>query len=120
MPKLVHSRDGVVVKEYVLETGLYTIGRRPNCDIQIDDVTVSGQHAIVSVALSEYMEGVYDIHIEDQGSTNGTIVNGRRIKKHLFKHGQVAQIGTHDLTLIDEGTRAFEETEVLLPDQKES
>jgi len=119
MAKLVHSRDGTVVEEYVLDTGLYTIGRRPNCDIQIDDVTVSGQHAIVSVAPSEYMEGVFDIHIEDQGSTNGTIINGRRIKKQLFKHGQVAQIGTHALTLIDEGTRAFEETEVLLPDQKE-
>jgi len=118
MPKLVHSRDGTVVEEYVLDAGLYTIGRRPNCDIQIDDVTVSGQHAIVSVAPSEYMDGVFDIHIEDQGSTNGTIINGRRIKKHLFKHGQVAQIGTHDVTLIDEGTRAFEETEVLLPDQK--
>ncbi len=119
MPKLVHSRDGSIIQEYILETGLYTIGRRPNCDVQVDDVTVSGQHAIVSVAPSEYMEGVYDIHIEDQGSTNGTIVNGRRIRKHLLKHGQIVQIGTHELTLVDEGTRAFEETEVLLPDQQE-
>ena len=117
MPKLVHTRDGTFVQEINLDIGSYTIGRRPNCDIQIDDVTVSGQHALVSVSPNEYMEGIFDIHIEDQGSTNGTIINGRRIKRHLFKHGEVAQIGTHELTFIDEGTRAFEETSVLLPDQ---
>ena len=119
MPKLVHTRDGKFVQEYILEEGAYAIGRRPNCEIQIDDVTVSGQHALINVSPNDYMEGVWDIHIEDQGSTNGTIINGRRIKPHLFKHGEVAQIGTHELTLIDEGTRAFEETAVLLPDQNQ-
>lgn len=118
MPKIVHTRDGIVIEEYTLEEGTISIGRRPDCEIQIDDVTVSGKHASVSVKPSQYMEGLNDVFIEDAGSTNGTKINGRRIKKHLFKHGEVAQIGTHELTLVDEGTRAFEATEVLLPEDE--
>ena len=118
MPKLVHTRDGIVVEEYELQDGTVSIGRRPDCDIQINDLSVSGKHATISVKASQYMEGLKDVYIEDAGSTNGTKINGRRIKKHLFKHGEVAQIGTHELTLVDEGTRAFETTQVLLPDDE--
>ena len=114
MPKLVHTRDGIVIEEYELKEGTISIGRRPDCDIQIDDLAVSGKHATVSVKSNQYMDGLKDVFIEDADSTNGTTINGRRIKKHLFKHGEVAQIGTHELTLVDEGTRAFETTQVLL------
>ena len=118
MPKLIHTRDGIVIEEYHLDEGTMTIGRRPDSDICIDDLSVSGKHATVSVKANQYMDGLKDVFIEDADSTNGTKVNGRRIKKHLFKHGEVAQIGTHELTLVDEGTRAFETTQVLLPDDE--
>lgn len=119
MPKLIHTRDGIVIEEYALEEGTLTIGRRPDCDIRIDDLSVSGNHATIRVKPSQYMEGLKDVFIEDAGSTNGTLINGRRIKKHLFKHGETAQIGTHELTMVDEGTRAFETTQVLLqPDDE--
>jgi pSer/pThr/pTyr-binding forkhead associated (FHA) protein len=118
MPKLIHTRDGIVIEEYLLEEGSITIGRRPDCDIQIDDLSVSGKHATVSVKVNQYMDGLKDVFLEDAGSTNGTKINGRRIKKHLFKHGEVAQIGTHELTLVDEGTRAFETTQILLPEDE--
>lgn len=118
MPKLVHTRDGIVIDEYDLQDGTVTIGRRPDCEIQINDLSVSGKHAKVSVKPNQYMDGLKDVFIEDIGSTNGTKINGKRIKKHLFKHGEVAQIGTHELTLVDEGTRAFETTQVLLRDDE--
>ena len=118
MPKIVHTRDGIVIEEYVLKEGTISIGRRPDCEIRFDDLAVSGKHATVSVKPNQYMDGLNDVLIEDAGSTNGTQVNGRRIKKHLFKHGEVAQIGSHELTLVDEGTRAFETTQVLLPDDE--
>ena len=118
MPKLVHTRDGIVIEESTLDEGSLSIGRRPDCDIQIDDLAVSGKHAVVSVKSNQYMEGLKDVFIEDAGSTNGTKINGRLVKKHLLKHGEVAQIGSHELTLVDEGTRAFETTQAILPEDE--
>jgi pSer/pThr/pTyr-binding forkhead associated (FHA) protein len=116
MPKLVHSRDGSFLEEFNLEEGSWLIGRRPECDIRLDDETVSGKHALLTVAPSAYMEGLLDVHIEDQGSTNGTTVNGKVIKRHMLKHGEAIKIGGHEFTLIDEETRGFETTTVILPD----
>jgi len=117
MAKIVHSRDGTFLHEYPLKAGKFTIGRRPDSDIVLDDTTVSGQHAVLEVSKNNYMDGLMDIHIQDSGSTNGTLVNGRRVKRHLLKHGEVIRIGLHDLTLVDEQTRGFEQTEVILPEQ---
>lgn len=116
MPKLVHTCDGAFLGEIDLKEGSWLIGRRPDCDIRVDDSTVSGSHALVRVKSSAYMEGLLDVHIEDQGSTNGTIVNGKKVKRHMMKHGEVAHVGSHEFTLVDEGTRGFETTTVILPD----
>ena len=116
MPKLVHSREGKFLEDINLEEGSWLIGRRPECDIRVDDDTVSGKHALLTVAGSVYMEGLLDVHIEDQGSTNGTTVNGKVIKRHMLKHGEVVKIGNHELAMVDESTRGFETTTVILPD----
>lgn len=116
MPKLVHSREGQFLEEIILKEGSLLIGRRPECDIRVDDDTVSGKHATVTVASSAYMEGLLDVHIEDQNSTNGTTVNGKVIKRHMLKHGEVAKIGSHEFAMVDEATRGFETTTVILPD----
>lgn len=117
MPKLIHTRNGQPYKEYDLKAGSFTVGRRPDSNIQLlDDVTVSGSHAKIQVAPSKYMKGLLEVVIEDQNSTNGTLFNGQAIKKHRWKHGELIKIGMHEFTLIDESTRAFEETSVLLPE----
>jgi pSer/pThr/pTyr-binding forkhead associated (FHA) protein len=116
MAKLVHSRDGTFIKEYPLKKGEFKIGRRPDCDIILDDTTVSGYHAKITVKPNEFMDGLLDVHVEDSGSTNGTLVNGRGVRRHLLKHGEVVRVGLHDLTLVDEHTRAFEETDFVLPE----
>lgn len=118
MVKIVHSRDGTYIKEYVLKAGEFKIGRRPDCEIRLDDTTVSGYHAVISVKPNQYMKDLLDVHVEDRGSTNGTQINGRNIRRHLIKHGEIIRVGLHDLTLIDEETRAFEETDIVLPDEK--
>ena len=117
MTKLIHSRDGTYIKEFALKVGKYKIGRRPDCQIRLDDTTVSGYHAVVIVKENEYMSNLLDVHVEDQGSTNGTLVNGRSVRRHLLKHDEVIRIGLHDLTLVDEQTRAFEETDIILPSE---
>lgn len=116
MTKLVHSNDGKRVKEYTLKPGITKIGRRPDCEIRIDDTTISGYHFQIIVRPNEYMKGLNDIHIEDSGSTNGILVNGKRVTRRLFKHGEIAVVGSHEFTLVDEGTRAFETTEIILPE----
>lgn len=118
MAKIIHTREGRPYKEYKLKVGTVTVGRRPDCNIQLlDDVTVSGKHAKIYVANNEYMVGLLDVIIEDQGSTNGTLFNDKKIKKHKWKHGELIKIGSHEFTLIDEQTRAFEETNISLPDK---
>jgi len=117
MPKLIHSRDGRFLGEFDLQTGTLSIGRTVDCDITLDDETVSGRHALITVRDSAYMEGLLDLLIEDLGSSNGTFVNHKRLsKRHMLKHNETVRIGSHEFTLIDEGTRALETTTIILPE----
>jgi len=58
------------------------VGRDPDCEIRLDDPSVSRRHVVLSRVYNEYF-------IEDQNSTNGTVLNGRRVYKHMLKHGDV-------------------------------
>jgi hypothetical protein len=98
MPKLVLSLDGVVLREVNLSKDRMTIGRRSHNDLVIDNLAVSGEHAVV------YRAGE-DIYLEDLGSTNGTTVNGQPIKKHLLQSGDFIEIGKYRLKyMADSGT----------------
>ncbi|NIR61229.1 MAG: FHA domain-containing protein [Gammaproteobacteria bacterium] len=117
MAKLVHCMDGTVLGEYPLtKKGKLRIGRRPGNDIQLDDLTVSGNHATVSVQASPYVEGRNDVYVEDRGSTNGTQVNGKAVHFHLLKHGDVLRIGSHEFRYVDEENLGFERTQIFMPD----
>ena len=71
--------DGLVLKEFFLNKERMTIGRKPHNDIQIDNLAVSGDHAVI-ITMQD------DAFIEDLGSTNGTLVNGQPISKHFLQH----------------------------------
>ncbi|MDO5624670.1 MAG: FHA domain-containing protein [Pseudomonadota bacterium] len=94
MPKLIVSIDGVVVKEAQLTKDRSTIGRRPYNDVVIDNLAVSGEHAVVQMA-----GGVATI--EDLGSTNGTYVNGQAVKKHTLAHDDTIEVGKYKLKFLD-------------------
>jgi hypothetical protein len=70
------------------------IGRSPDCDIFLDDVTVSRNHAIL-------VERDGKFSIEDQGSLNGTFVNRRRIDNADLQNGDELQIGKYRLTFVE-------------------
>ena len=112
MAKLVLSLNGVVQGEYDLSKERLTIGRKPDNDIQIDNLAVSGKHALVITILD-------DSFLEDLGSTNGTYVNGKLIKKHALKDGDVIAIGKHELKYVNEHATAdddeFEKTMIIKP-----
>lgn len=93
MPKLILSMDGLVLKEIVLDRERITIGRKPNNDVQIDNLAISGQHAVITTILD-------DAFLEDQNSTNGTYVNGQPVKKHVLRNNDVVELGKYRLKFI--------------------
>jgi pSer/pThr/pTyr-binding forkhead associated (FHA) protein len=114
MAKLILSMDGLVLKEITLTKERTTVGRKPHNDIQIDNLAVSGEHAVIVTILE-------DSFLEDLGSTNGTIVNGQPIKKHFLQSNDVIELGKYKLKYVNEApasqakTADFEKTMVLRP-----
>lgn len=90
MPRLILSLDGVVLKEIRLTKDRTTVGRRSHNDVVIDNLAVSGEHAVI------YARDA-DTYLEDLGSTNGTAVNGQPIKRHLLRAGDLIEIGKYRL-----------------------
>src|SRR5690606_20305899 len=97
MAKLIFSLDGAFLGEYPLDKERITIGRRPANDIHIDNLAVSGEHASVLTIGS-------DSFLEDLDSSNGTMINGKAIKKHILQHSDVIEIGKYQLKYINEVT----------------
>ena len=98
MPKLILSMDGLVLKEIALDRERTTIGRKPSNDIQIDNLAISGEHAVITTILD-------DAFLEDRNSTNGTYVNGQPIKKHVLHNNDVVELGKYRLKYIADTPR---------------
>ena len=95
MAKIILSMDGLVLKEIALNKERMTIGRRSSNDIQIDNLSISGEHAAVFTILN-------DSFLEDLNSTNGTLVNGQTVKKHFLKNGDVIEMSKYKLKYVAE------------------
>ncbi|MGC2519634.1 MAG: FHA domain-containing protein [Burkholderiales bacterium] len=111
--------DNLVLKEIALTKERTTIGRKPHNDIQIDNLAVSGEHAVVVTILQ-------DSFLEDIGSTNGTLVNGQPIKKHFLQNNDIIELGKYKLKYVNEAAAGqakaadFEKTMVLRPSAMKS
>jgi hypothetical protein len=111
MAKLILSLDGMVLREYPLSKERTTIGRKSHNDIVIDNLAVSGEHAMIMTILN-------DSFLEDLGSTNGTLVNGQPVKKHFLQNNDVVELGKYKLKYVTEAVAQpagadFEKTMVL-------
>lgn len=104
MPKMIVSIDGVVIKEVQLTKDRTSLGRRPYNDIVIDNLAVSGEHAVLQLSGTE-------VHVEDLNSTNGTYVNGKAVKKQLLQNSDTVEIGKYKIKYVNEVADAgFEKT----------
>jgi hypothetical protein len=91
-PALVVRSGGGRTGETFHPTGERTlIGRSPDCDVFLDDVTVSRRHAVL-------VERGGSFSIEDMGSLNGVFINRRRVEKGELEDGDELQIGKYRLT----------------------
>ncbi|NRF69195.1 FHA domain-containing protein [Aquincola sp. S2] len=108
MGKLVVSLDGVVIKEVQITKDKTTLGRRPYNDIVIDNLAVSGEHAVLQMVGG-------DVFIEDLNSTNGTYINGKAIKKQLLAHNDTVEIGKYKIKYLVEDSGDYEKTMIMRP-----
>jgi pSer/pThr/pTyr-binding forkhead associated (FHA) protein len=120
MAKLILSLENSVIREVPLDKERIMIGRKPTNEIQIENLAVSGEHACIVTILN-------DSFLEDMGSTNGTLVNGNPIKKHILQNNDVIEIGKYKLKYVAGAPAAapgqaapedFEKTMILRPAAK--
>ncbi len=112
MAKLILSLEGSVIREIPVNKERIMIGRKVQNDIQIENLAVSGEHACIVTILA-------DSFLEDLGSTNGTLVNGNQVKKHILQNNDVIEIGKYKMKYLVESVSGqppaedFEKTMVM-------
>jgi hypothetical protein len=99
MAKLILSLEGSVIREVPLNKDRVTIGRKATNDIQIENLAVSGEHACIVTILN-------DSFLEDLGSTNGTLVNGNPVKKHILQNNDIVEVGKYKMKYVVEAASA--------------
>jgi pSer/pThr/pTyr-binding forkhead associated (FHA) protein len=92
-PGLIVRSGGRAGESFAIVGDRTRIGRSPSCEIFLDDVTVSREHAVVL-----HEEALFSV--EDLGSLNGTFVNRARIDKAILENGDELQIGKYRLTFV--------------------
>lgn len=85
MAKLVISLDGVLIREVILDKDHISMGRRPYNHVVVDNLAISGDHAIF-----QYVGGSW--YVEDMNSTNGTSVNGVKVKRQKLNHDDIISV----------------------------
>ena len=96
MPRIIISMDDAVVREVKLSRERTSFGRRPYNDIVMDNLSVSGEHALFHMVGNQ-------VFLEDLGSTNGTYVNGKGIKKHQLESGDLVEIAKYKIRFLTDG-----------------
>ncbi len=102
MARIVQLLDGVATTQFEINKPEIRIGRSPECDVYIDDTSVSSVHCVIETipAADETQRAEY--HIRDLGSTNGTYVNIDRVENTRLVHEDVIRVGLKNFKFIDE------------------
>jgi len=89
-PVLIVRKGPQPGERFFIDRGKLTIGRDPESDIFLNDMTVSRTHAVVECDANV-------VNVKDAGSLNGTYLNGEIVESATLKHGDVLQIGTFQM-----------------------
>jgi pSer/pThr/pTyr-binding forkhead associated (FHA) protein len=95
MPKLLLKFNAAVIKEIPFDKASFSVGRKPDNDIVIDNPAISGHHCKIALEGGTYF-------VEDLDSTNGTYVNQKRVKKSGLHHNDVVSLAKHSLVFVEE------------------
>jgi hypothetical protein len=119
MAKLIIKFNNDVVDHIELKQGDMKLGRKPGCDIVLDNLAVSGEHANIFTIGG-------DSFIQDLNSTNGTFINNKKITKHHLRNGDQVVIGKHTLVYMSDAaqserpTEDFAKTVIISPSAREA
>ena len=115
MLKLLLTEDNTVIREFSLSQGKTHIGRGPGNDIRLEDMSVSGHHAELLIEPNQYLETVNDIIVTDLNSTNGILINGKKVRQSRLKHGDIINIGAYQFRLVYDNEVPLDSTRIYLP-----
>jgi len=108
MAMIIQTLDGVVANKFEIKQATLKLGRTADNQVQIDDLAVSNEHAQITRATGDSGEIYY--FLEDLGSTNGSFINDKRIKKQQLHHNDSLRIGWNTFKFIDENEVDLEKT----------
>lgn len=107
--------DDVVVNKFELNKAVTTIGRHPDCDVQINDAAISGHHARIILEQNKYLDGAVEIFLEDLSSKNGSFINGKKIQgRQPLNNNDVIRFGWNEFKLMDADPKSLEATALIL------
>jgi len=106
--------EDVVIKKWELSEEVIIIGRANDCDIQIDDQSVSSKHARLVIEADPYLDGVNGIYLEDLRSTNGTELNGQRVSREKLNDQDMIKIGFNHFRFVGNEKKNLDDTAVIV------
>lgn len=111
MATIIQTVDGVVANRFNIKKAALKFGRTSDNQVQIDDLTVSNEHAQIICKTGE--QGEVSYFLEDLGSTNGSFVNEEKVARQRLHHKDSIRIGWNMFTFIDENEVNLEKTSVI-------
>ena len=95
--------DGPEIVLIALRVGMTRIGRSASADVAFDDGGVSRRHAVVMTRTDGCVE------VLDDGSLNGTFVNGERVRRQVLEHGDVLTVGRRRIRFLEVSAKRYQQ-----------
>ena len=106
--------EDVVINRWELNEEVIILGRTKDCDIQIDDQSVSSKHARIVLVADPYFANNKTAYLEDLKSTNGTQLNGKPAGREKLNDGDMVKIGFTQFQYVENQDNNLDETAVIL------
>jgi pSer/pThr/pTyr-binding forkhead associated (FHA) protein len=106
--------EDVVINRWEITDEVVILGRAKDCDIQIDDQSVSSKHARLVVEPDPFFDEAQKIYLEDLRSTNGTLLNGHKVEREQLNDNDVIKIGFNQFRFVEGKGKNLEDTAVIV------
>jgi pSer/pThr/pTyr-binding forkhead associated (FHA) protein len=110
MARIVQLLDGVATTQFEIDKPEIHIGRSSECDIYVDDPSVSSVHCVIETRAASDEGRAPEYHIRDLDSTNGTYVNIDRVENTRLVHEDVIRVGLKSFKFVDEQSASYVKT----------